>query len=246
MIKHIKKLKTLKISKIEKKEDTPPEDEVRADENLKEKVKATRNDLQISRRLFHMSTGVGIATAYIFTFSHNQVIHILGIIACLIYLFEQIRVSYPKLAKKFIFISKYLLRAEEQLKESAALPYTIAIFLTILTFPKTISIASIFTLALADPSSALIGIKFGRHQIVKGKSIQGSLAFFFATVIAISSAFFLLGIFTNKAIIATFFTAFVVTLIEMIPSKIDDNLIIPLTTAFILWASCFLIGVPLI
>ena len=37
---------------------------------------ATRNDLQLGRRLFHVVNGVSTATAYALLFTHEQVIHI--------------------------------------------------------------------------------------------------------------------------------------------------------------------------
>ena len=46
-------------------------------------------------------------------------------------------------------------RAEEQFRESAMTPYVIAILLTILTFPKTIALIAICTLAIADRARGL-------------------------------------------------------------------------------------------
>ena len=152
-------------------------------------IKSTRKDLQISRRLFHMGNGFVVATAYALTLSHQQVVYILGTFASLIYLLDQIRRAYPEIAKKFEGWTKYLLRAEEQLKESAAIPYAMAIMLTILSFPKIIALISIYTLAFADPLSAIIGIRFGKHHIVKEKSVEGSLAFYICSFLAILMVF---------------------------------------------------------
>ncbi len=205
------------------------------EETNKEKIKATRKDLQISRRLFHMANGFFFATAYALTLSHQQVVYLLGTIACSLYLLDHVRISYPELAKKFESSTKYLLRAEEQIKESAAIPYAIAILLTILSFPKAIAIASIYTLAFADPLSAIIGIKFGKHHIVKEKSVEGSIAFFICTFLAIGLSFNLLGITGFSVWIIAFLVGVIVTFFEMIPLRLDDNLTIPLFTAVILW-----------
>lgn len=56
------------------------------------------------------------------------------------------------------WINSLLFRAEEQFKESAMTPYAIAILLTLLTFPKTLALIGIYTLAIADPLSAVVGI----------------------------------------------------------------------------------------
>ena len=138
----------------------------------------TRKDLQLPRRLFHLSTGVGASFFYYHFLDHQQTIYILGTILCLLYIFEQIRINYPEYSKIFSKISGYFLRAEEQLKESAQIPYAMGMLLTILTFPKPIAMVAVLTLAISDPISAIIGIKFGKRHIVEEKSVEGSLAFF--------------------------------------------------------------------
>jgi dolichol kinase len=57
------------------------------------------------------------------------------------------------------------------------------VLLTLISFPKVVALVAIYTLAVADPLSAIIGIKYGKTKIVKGKSLEGSLAFFTASLI---------------------------------------------------------------
>ena len=210
-------------------------------------ISATRDNLQVGRRLFHMANGAGVATAYAIFVTHQQLVHTLGIIACLVYLFEQIRINYPEYAEKFSIISHYFLRAEEQLEESSAIPYVMAILLTILSFPKFIAIAAIYTLAFADPLSAIVGIKFGKHQFVKGKSIEGSTAFFITTfVVVIGVFFFTFGDMNGLFILLAFLVALFTSLFEMIPIRLDDNLTIPLFTASLFWILCALFEVTVI
>lgn len=207
-------------------------------------IQATRKDLQISRRLFHMSNGFIIATAYAITFSHQQIVYFCGTMACVMYLLDQVRIAYPERIKRFEKLSKYLLRAEEQLKESAAVPYIMANLLTIITFPKLIAISSIYTLAFADPMSAIIGIRFGKNRIVKEKSVEGSLAFFLTSFLFIALVFNVAGLGSWQVWLMAFSVAFLTTCFEMIPLKLDDNLTIPLFTAFLLWIFCALLGIP--
>src|SRR5262245_27284056 len=47
---------------------------------------ATRGDLQLGRRLFHVINGLSTATGYALFFTHEQVVHIFGAIACLVYI----------------------------------------------------------------------------------------------------------------------------------------------------------------
>lgn len=212
---------------------------------LQEELK-TRKDLQIARRLFHMGNGVAVATLYWLSFSHQQMIHALGTIACLLYVFEQIRIGYPEKAQKFLPMTKFIIRAEEQLKESAMVPYAFAVLLTIITFPKPIALVAIYTLAIADPLSAIIGIKYGNKRIVPHKSLEGSAAFFVSTFLITLGV---LSVYTGGVSFGIFMVTFVVALVsstfEMLPLKLDDNLTIPLFTAFVLWILCETFGIYL-
>ncbi len=200
---------------------------------------AKRSDLQIFRRFFHMATGVFIGTVYALLLNHEQSVFILGTGACVLYFLEQIRIKYPEISRNIKWINTFVLRAEERLKESSSVPYAIAVLLTIITFPKTIALIAIFTLAISDPISAIIGIKFGRRKIFKGKSLEGSCAFFMSSfVINVTTLFITQYDFKFEHLGVSFVVSFICTIFEMIPIRIDDNLTIPLFTAFTLWI-CF-------
>lgn len=215
--------------------------------NVKDEQKdelPSRHNMQITRRLFHMFNGFSIATLYLISFSHSQMIHFLGTLACMLYLFEQIRINYPETAARLLPFTKLIMRAEEQLKESAMVPYAMAVLLTIITFPKHIALVGIYTLAFADPLSAIIGIRFGKHKISPTRSVEGSSAFFLSTfvvsliVLAGYNSGFDATVFLVSALLGLFCALF-----DLIPLKIDDNLTIPLFTAVSLWTICTVFGV---
>lgn len=204
----------------------------------------SRHNIQIMRRLFHMFNGFAIATLYLISFSHSQMVHFLGLFACLLYIFEQVRVKYPEAALRILPITRFLIRAEEQLKESAMIPYLMGVLLTIITFPKEVALVGIYALAFADPLSAIIGIKFGKHKISETRSIEGSAAFFLCTFLcsmAVLSGYYMgmtLSIFFISLILGI-----LCTLLDLFPLKIDDNLTIPLFTSTILWILTILFGI---
>lgn len=204
----------------------------------------SRHNMQITRRLFHMANGSVIATLYLVSFSHSQMIHILGTLACLLYLSEQIRINYPETAARLLPFTKLIMRAEEQLKESAMVPYAMAVLLTIITFPKHIALVGIYTLAFADPLSAIIGIRFGKHKISATRSVEGSGAFFLSTFVV---SLFVLGGYNSgidaTVVLISVLLGLICALFDLIPLKIDDNLTIPLFTAAALWLICIAFGV---
>lgn len=196
-----------------------------------------RKNFQLGRRLSHMSMGLITCTLYGLFLDHHHAVSILGTGACLFYIFEQVRINYPEYSEKFAYVLRFVYRAEEQLKESAAIPYVIATLLTILIFPKVVAISAILTLAIADPLSAIIGIKYGKHRIVPNKSLEGSAAFFSACFLCIFVVFSLAQVGGTMASLFAYsvISAFLCSCVEMLPLRIDDNLTIPIFTSTTLW-----------
>jgi dolichol kinase len=208
---------------------------------------ATRHHLQLGRRIFHLVNGVSVATAYALLFSHQQVVRIFGTIACVVYIVDRVRIAYPDtVARRAPWVNRLFLRAEEQVLEAAMTPFAIAVLLTILTVPKLAALVAIYTLAIADPLAAVVGIRFGRHRITHNRTVEGSLAFLVATI-AIAVAVLRWGSTASPQAIAgaAASTGLVALGCELLPLRVDDNLTIPIVVGFATWIFCALFGVPL-
>ena len=208
---------------------------------------ATRHDLHLGRRLFHLLNGVTTATAYALLFTHEQVIHIFGTIACVVYIVDRVRIAYPEVvARHMPSVNRLLVRAEEQFRESAMIPYAIAVLLTILTVPKPAALVAVYTLAIADPAAAVVGIQWGRRKIAHNKSLEGSAAFFGATLLI---AVFVLAETTGATAAtvagASITIALAAAACELLPLRIDDNLTIPLFVGFTTWIVAAMFGIAL-
>ena len=208
---------------------------------------ATRDDLHLGRRLFHVVNGVSTATAYALLFTHQQVVHIFGTIACIVYVVDRVRIAYPEVvAQRAPWVNRFLVRAEEEVRESAMIPYAIAVLLTILTVPKPAALVAIYTLAIADPLAAIVGIRWGKRRIAKNRTLEGSLTFF---VMTLAIAFLVLVRSTDApglTIAAAGLTiAFAAAVCELLPLRIDDNLTIPLFVGFTTWIVCGVYAVSL-
>ena len=208
---------------------------------------ATRHDLQLGRRLFHLANGATTATAYALLFTHEQVVHLFGAIACIVYVVDRIRIAYPDAVSQYApWVNRTFLRAEEQVRESAMIPFAIAVLLTILTMPKLAALIAIYTLAIADPLAAVVGIRFGRYRITHNRSLEGTLCFFAATV---AIAAFVLDWGTDASVAriaaASATIGVAAAICELLPLRVDDNLTIPIFVGFATWGITALFGVPL-
>lgn len=117
-------------------------------------------------------------------------------------------------------------KAEGKLAFTGATYLVFAALVCILIFPKEIAITSILILTISDSFAALVGKYAGRIRF-KDKSLEGSLAFFISGLIII----FLTPKVSGDAdeYIAVIGALIITTFIEVIPVKIDDNILIPLS-----------------
>ena len=133
---------------------------------------------------------------------------------------------------------KNMLRAEVKPGQwivSGGAPVLMAALLLNLIFPPLIAAASMAVMLTGDAAAALVGRKFGKHQLVNGKSLEGTLSFIavgyiFLTIVGIvcgaSGMFYILG---AIGVIAS-------SIVELFTKqiKIDDNFTIPLTVGIVL------------
>ena len=208
---------------------------------------ATRRDLQLGRRLFHLANGTSVATAYALFFTHQQIVQVFGTIACLVYILDRVRIAYPEVLERHAaWVNRLLVRAEERVREAAMTPYAIAVLLTLITVPKPAALIAIYTLAAADPAAAIVGITWGRRRLGPNRSLEGSLAFFGVTFAIVTAV---LTTMVGPPALTTVGIALVVALAsaacELVPLRIDDNMTIPLFVGFATWITAALFGVPL-
>lgn len=108
-------------------------------------------------------------------------------------------------------------------------PVTLAIgvFITALVFPYKEATIGIFALAFGDGIAGLAGTMFGHIKIpfTKGKSVAGSLCCFLAVFIS--------TLFIIPNVLFSVIIALGAMLLEMIPLRDYDNVLIPIATAFL-------------
>ncbi|MDI6767145.1 MAG: SEC59/DGK1/VTE5 family protein [Bacteroidota bacterium] len=102
----------------------------------------------------------------------------------------------------------------------------------VIIFPKIITVASFAILIISDITAALIGRRFGKHRFFS-KSLEGSAGFFFSALIVIAVSPKIE--YQLSEYLISIVAAFVGTITEALPVKIDDNLSIPIVVGITLW-----------
>lgn len=118
--------------------------------------------------------------------------------------------------------------------------YVSALLILSLTGSPLLCSVAVIVLGLADPAAALIGRRFGRISLINGRSLEGTLAFMVTGFLA---ALAVIQIWHGDIELphACFMAAIAAVfggVAELVSSKIDDNMSIPLASA----AGCALIA----
>lgn len=190
---------------------------------------AGRSDLHILRKLWHiLCGGLGILSYYYFEFPLEVYGWFAFIVALLGFGLDFLRLKRPQFNKlAFRFLGPILRKSEAQ--SFSGLPfYAIGVAISIYFYQKDIAILSIFFLVIADPMASMIGVAFGKENILPNKSFQGSLACFL-TCYGIVTAYTWGMEGAGAGLIAfAFLAALSGAVAELFSAfNIDDNLTIP-------------------
>jgi phytol kinase len=97
----------------------------------------------------------------------------------------------------------------------------------------------ILVLGYGDGLAAVIGSKYGKHQLKHGKSLEGSITMFLASFIV--SAFILAFSISTPWFLIAIFIALIATIIELYTPRGLDNLSVPLMVSLLYYVLFILI-----
>jgi glycerol-3-phosphate acyltransferase PlsY len=182
--------------------------------------------VEIKRKIVHLATLV-VPVGYLLTSEETVLLFLVPFFLCflIVDLLRHFHSGLASLFRKYFF--GRVLREEEKPTLMGSTYFLFSTILTILLFPKSIAIASLLILILADTAAALVGRGIGRISIF-GKTLEGSLAFFFTSLLIV-------WIYPNLNRFSGGLAALGATIIEILPIEVNDNLTIPLVAGAIMF-----------
>lgn len=177
---------------------------------------------EVYRKMIHFGSAV-FPISYYYSLSREQMLWLLGGLSALFLFGELLRMNVEPFKRFFKLIFSAVVRESEDHTITGATTVFIAGFLTVLIFERPVAIFAMLILSLADATAALIGRKWGNHSLFE-KSVEGTMTFL---IVALALAFLLPDLPRAGAVAA----AGIATIAEVLPSPIDDNLIVPLSAA---------------
>ena len=191
---------------------------------------------ELVRKLIHLSS-LSIPIVYYFI-PRSAAIIILSVLSAAAVILDLSRYFYPQVGRVFYSIFGFLLRRHEVDTEkknlNGATYVLISALICAIVFPKIFFITGFAILIISDSSAALVGRKFGRHKFL-AKSLEGTLAFFVSASIVV--------LFTPKInnLLTEYLIGIIAAAVGAIVENIsfgyaDDNLTIPISICFTMWA----------
>jgi len=182
--------------------------------------------VEIRRKVVHLATLI-IPIGYGLT-SRETVLRFviplfLGLLA--VDLLRHFHSGMASLFDRFFF--GRVLRKEEKSTLMGSTYFLFSSILVILFFPKRVAITSLLILILSDTAAAVVGKSVGRRRIF-GKTMEGSSAFLLTSLLIV-------WLYPDLNRLAGTLAALGGTLIELLPTRLNDNLTIPLVTGAILF-----------
>ena len=136
-----------------------------------------KTDLHLARKVWHMSTVLLMAFLHS-QMTDRQCLIALWIIFFLSVPFDLLRLRIPAM-NEFLVQRFSLIIRQREINQLAGTTYLImGVLMLLLFFPRDIVKVSLLFLAIADPMASLIGVKYGRIRLPKGKSLEGSMTAF--------------------------------------------------------------------
>jgi dolichol kinase len=131
----------------------------------------------------------------------------------------------------------------ERYKVNSGTWFGTALVLLALFSPRPSTMAALAVLGVADPVAALVGRRWGKHVLRAGRSVEGTLAFMVSGASVAALALLLAGGLATGSLVGLALVAGVSgALAELVATRVDDNLTIPLVVAAaVTAASAFLI-----
>ena len=181
---------------------------------------------EIYRKILHIFYSSSLAFA-LWYFGKDAVLPWFILIAIILPLLDHGRHYIAALGYIFVYFFALFTRPIEFRILTGASWVMIGAALCTLIFSEKAAIIGLLVLSISDSIAAIIGIQFGKTQLFN-KSLEGSAAFFLSAsciVFVLSPAIFIINL----------SAVFAATMVELLSTpRFNDNLFIPVTTAFIL------------
>ncbi len=182
------------------------------------------------RKIIHL-----LSSFFPILYLYTEKIHLLLILALanfIIIFIELNKNQMNYIGKNFNKYISFVVRPNENKQLMNATYLCATYFFVVLFFDKNIAIYSLLLLSISDSFAAIVGIRYGKINIIHSKTLEGTFAFI------ISGIFLIMIISITKNYVIDYTTLFLgvlfASIIELLTPSKYDNISVPLSYAFFL------------
>lgn len=203
-----------------------------------------RSNLHLTRKLWHMATGIiGLIIYNKSHLSSEVMASFLLLFSALAFLAEFLRLRNDKLNQLIMIVLKPIMRESERNSVSGMPFYALGVSLSLFFFPERIAILSVLFLIFADPIASFCGILYGRDKILPNKSLQGTIAAFTVCYIVTLVYGLIHSVPSMDLLIFSIIAGLIGSVSELCSQFVDDNLCIPVISGLGLFLLNFFFNV---
>jgi diacylglycerol kinase (CTP) len=195
----------------------------------------TKADLHLARKVWHLF-GV-LFIVFLYQRLPRETALLAAVVVSFIFVsLDILRHSFAHLNDVLFSVFRPLMREHERTRPAGTSYLLIGTTLIIFLFSKDVVSLSLLFLAVADPLASFVGLKYGKDKIVGTKSLQGTVAAFFACLVIAASYFFFNNLMTERILIVSLLAGLIGAISELLPIwKLDDNFTFPVLSSSLLW-----------
>jgi dolichol kinase len=205
---------------------------------------ALRSDLHLTRKLWHMCTGlIGLSIYSSLGLSSDEMAWALLSLALSAIAVEITRLKVPSVNRVVLKVMKPFMRESEKDSMSGFPFYALGVSLALLMYSEKIAVLAALFLMFSDPISSLFGILYGRDKIIGNKSLQGAMAGFvvcYVLTFLYGSYYYRPGV---ELLVFSLIAGVIGSVSELCSILVDDNLTIPIVSGLGLTLLNFIIPI---
>lgn len=200
----------------------------------------------VRRSLFHMSAAIVSLLFTLVVFDSYELPLVAGAFAGTFWILEALRRPFPRFNALLMRFFAPIAHPQETHEINSATWYMTALTLLALTHSQVLCTIGVAVLGFGDPVASTVGRKFGRVELVRRRTLEGSLAFVVAAtlVTAVALVFATPRLPMGVALVTSFVAALAGAVAEILSRHIDDNFTIPLVAASAAAVALALLGHP--
>ncbi len=184
------------------------------------------------RKLLHLLTAL-LPLVYLHIERRHMLIALVALTA-LSFFIDILRLEIKPLGAFFYrFFEKLLWEKERRIFTGASI-FLLSASLAVFLFSKPIALASLLFLAVGDTTAYLVGTRFGHITISGEKTLEGSLSCLLLCIV-------ISLLIPHLSFLVLLSGAIAASVVELFPLGVDDNLVLPLVSGFVMEAVRYLL-----